>query len=344
MAELTCPGCGKQLTEYTRFCPECGARLPEPQAEPPVTPPPGGLRTVVLPPGDAPAAQAPESGAAPIPPTVRLDVPAQPAPQPVGALPTADPTSVEGPVAPAPPKSRRALWWILGGVGCLSVLLLGACVTIGLLTFLGQRVETISEQAAPTSIPEGGVVLGGGSGEVTLEDDFSDPEVSNLDVSEDETSRSAYEDGAYVLEVKVPETLVWVVVGGPLSDIDAELEAELPAGEDVVAAGLVFHYQDDENFYLFSVTNDGYYTLEVLQNGEWATLINPTPSDEIESDRNRLQVVTEGDRIALYVNGSLLEETVDGTFTSGEVGLAASTFENSAGAVRFNDFAAVGSE
>lgn len=361
MSELTCPSCGKQLVEYTRFCPECGARLPEPQPEAPATPaapPPGGLRTVILPPAEAapPADTPPQQPAAPAPiaPTQRLDVPAQPdqrpadalPPSPVTTLPTAAPYPAGGASAPAAPGSRRTLWWVLGGVGCLSVLLLGACLSIGALTLLGQRVSATAEmvETPPEAVEavEPGQSSAGAA--VLLEDDFSDPGVSNLDVSEDETSRSAYEDGGYTLEVKEPETLVWVLLGGPYSDVGVEVATEVAASSDIAAAGLVFHYQDDDNFYLFSVTNDGYYALEVLQAGEWTVLIDPTLSDEVNENRNTLRVETSGGRIALYVNDALLEETIDDTFTAGEIGLAVSTFENSTGTVRFDDLVVTGSE
>lgn len=346
MSSLICQSCGKQLAEYTRFCPECGARLPEPPAGPPATPPappPGGLRTVILPPAEAPGAAAPSEPAAPaqVPPTMRLDPPAQP----VGAPPAAA-SYPAGEAAPAAPGSRRTLWWVLGGVGCLSVLVLGACLTIGAFTLIGQRVADGVELAATPveSVEEEDPGSSSAGGAVLLEDDFSDPGVSNLDQSEDETSRSAYEDGGYVLQVKEPETLVWVLVGGPYSDIGVEVETEVARDSDIAAAGLVFHYQDDDNFYLFSVTNDGYYALELLQGGEWIVLIDPTLSDEVDADRNTLRVETSGGRIALYVNGALLEETVDDTFTSGEVALAVSTFEGSTGSVRFDDLVITGNE
>ncbi|HMQ30049.1 MAG TPA: zinc-ribbon domain-containing protein [Chloroflexaceae bacterium] len=347
MAELTCPSCGKQLTEYTRFCPECGARLPEPQAP---TPPPGGLRTVVLPPADAPEAPAepPTQPAEPVafPPTVRLDPPA--APQPA-APPLSLPPAAGHPEAGQAQGGggRRSLWWILGGVGCLTVLLVGACVSIGALTIIGRSAVTGVELAATPVAGGGGIVPGDSplaGGGLLLEDDFSDEGTSNLDVFEDATSRSAYESGAYVLEVKAAETVVWSLVGGPYSDISVEVEAEVPADSDMTSAGVVFNYQDGDNFYLFSVSNDGYYVLEMLQGGDWVTLIDPTLSEEVDAARNTLRVETRGGRIALYVNGALLEETTDSTFASGDVGLAVSTFPDSTGTVRFDNLVIARSE
>lgn len=345
MSELRCASCGKLLSEPTRFCPECGARLPDPQTDAPsswpATPPSEGLRTVVLPPQEA--AGAPQAaGSAPIPPTVRLDSPeprpgTMPAP-PLGA-PLPPPSAYDGSAAPAAPQ-RRTLWWVLGGAGCFLLVLAGACLTIGVLTLLGQRAPTPSSLSA-TEAPASGGILPDDSpltgGDVLVEDDFSSARTSDLDVSEDETSRSAYEEGAYIIEVKEPETLVWSLVGGPYEDISIQADADAVPGSDTAAAGLIFHYQDRKNFYLFSVSNDGYYMLEVLQNDEWITLIDQTQSDGVSAGRNTLRVETSGNRIALYVNDTLLEETADDTFTSGDAGLAVSTFADSTGAISFDN-------
>ncbi len=334
MSELTCPGCGQTLAERTRFCPLCGARLPE--ADLPPAPPPGGLRTVVLPPAEAdePPAQPvpagpPPPGAPPaFPPTVRLDAP----PLPVGAtLPPPDPGVAR--------RDRRVLWLALGGVGCMSLLLLVACLSAGVFLFMQQQAPASATSASTPVSDSGGAVADApplGEGRL-LEDDFSDESVSNLDVSEDDLSRSAYEDGAYVIEVKAAETVVWSLVSGPYAGVSVEVEAEVAADSDIAAAGLVFNYQDNANFYLYSVSNDGYYSLELLSDGEWTTLVDPTLSDAVQGARNLLRVEARGERIALYLNGALVEETVDGTFTTGEVGLAVSTFEGSTGTVRFDN-------
>lgn len=285
MSELRCASCGKLLAAYTRFCPECGAQLPEPQ-------------------------------------------------------PDAPPSAYAGSPAPAAPQ-QRTLWWVLGGLGCFMLVLVGACLSIGVLTLLGQRVSSISTSLSATEAPASGGILPDNSplmgGDVLVEDDFSSARTSDLNVSEDETSRSAYEDGAYHIEVKEPETLVWSLVGGPYTNFSIQADTEAVPGSDLAAAGLIFHYQDRENFYLFSVSNDGYYMLEILQDDVWSTLIDQTQVEAISAGRNTLRVETADDRIVLYVNGTLLEKTADNTFTSGDAGLAVSTFEDSTGAISFDN-------
>jgi hypothetical protein len=336
MASIICPTCKHELNEYTRFCPECGARLPDPEPQAPgaaatvVLPPATAAPTVVLPPGHE---QAPPSAA----PTARLDAP-PPAQQPAYGPPPAGapyPTDQGGKSA-----GRRTLMWALvGGAGCLSLILVGVCA-LGVLTLLGQRVETVfpttvaATPAAGGIVPEDAPLVGG---DVLFEDDFDDPDASALGADEDPSSRYAFEDGAYVVAVKEPETIVWARVDGTYRDARVSVDAEVPPGADVASAGVIFHYQDPDNFYLFSVTNDGYYMLELLENNDWIVLIDSTQSDAIDATRNRLRVEMNGDRISLYVNDQLLETTSDGTFGDGEVALAVTSLADSTAEVRFDN-------
>ncbi|GAB4430779.1 MAG: hypothetical protein OHK0015_16350 [Chloroflexi bacterium OHK40] len=333
MSAVTCPNCQSELPSATRFCPQCGQRMPEPPAPQPaptvVLPPaPQPAPTVVLPP--AAPSQAPAPQAPPLPSTEQRP-------------PAETPTVIAGPPADAPAGGGgKRLWWILGVGGCLSLILVAACA-LTLVMALARMAPATSATALPAATPEGGV---GGSvpgdaplteGDLLLRDDFDDPVASGLGEEEDESLRYAYEDGAYVIEVKEPETIVWARVEGSYTDIAIEVDAETPPGAEIAAAGVIFHYQDADNFYLFSVSNDRFYTLEILLDNEWTTLVDWTESDLINEDRNRLRIETRGDQIALFVNGELLETTVDGTFTEGEVGLAVSSFDQGGGLVRFDN-------
>jgi predicted amidophosphoribosyltransferase len=67
MADRYCSNCGHELSDDTRFCPECGrpvhetAHVPTPEADIPVPPPPGQQQA-----GDA--APPPQQTAGPIDP------------------------------------------------------------------------------------------------------------------------------------------------------------------------------------------------------------------------------------------------------------------------------------
>jgi hypothetical protein len=234
------------------------------------------------------------------------------------------------------------VWGVLAGIGCLGILMLVGCA--GLLTItlrsnlvaapdLPTHLSVITvEPPTATPIPASETASG-----VLLYDDFSNPQQSTLTEDEDETSRSAFAQGSYVIEVKESNTLAWSLTNGSYQDIAIEADSAAVSVPTVAAAGLIFHYQDSRNFYLFSVSSDGYYALEVLKNDSWQTLIDWTQSDVINATHNTLRVETKGSRITLKANGELLEATQDDALSGGDAGLAVSSFEASKVAIRFDN-------
>ncbi|NNJ12251.1 zinc-ribbon domain-containing protein [Chloroflexales bacterium ZM16-3] len=291
---------------YSQFCPNCGASLGEARRFCPEC-----------------GASLAES-AAPAAATIRMDAPPPP------------------PAAPAP-RNSHLLWIILGGLGCLGAIMLLACVGLLLIT-LGSSIASapdlptaapVATIAPPPTIPPAPTATGA-SGVIVYED-FSDPRESALTAEEDDISRSAFEDGAYIIEVKDSDTLAWSITDRSYGDIAIEAESTVAAGTEAVAAGLIFHYQDNQNFYLFSVSSDGYYALELLKGDEWITLIDWTESDAINARHNTLRVETKGDRITLKVNGERLEATQDDSLSDGDAGLAVSSFDASQVTIRFDN-------
>jgi hypothetical protein len=244
--------------------------------------------------------------------------------------------------APARRGERGLLWITLGGIGCLGALMLIACAGLLLFSFRGgllaaPRSPTSSPAItaapsatalAPSPVSDSGVLLF---------DDFSDAPRSTLTEEEDDTSRSSFDAGMFVIEVKKAETLTWALADGLYDDVVIQADSTIAAGSKAVAAGLIFHYQDNRNFYLFSVSSDGYYALEVLQNNEWQTLIDWTPSESISATHNTLRVEIKGGKIAMLVNGDLLEATQDTTLSGGGAGLAVSSFDAGQVTTRFDN-------
>ncbi|WP_129632298.1 DUF7577 domain-containing protein [Candidatus Oscillochloris fontis] len=243
--------------------------------------------------------------------------------------------------AALPPRGGRPPWLILLGMSSLALVgLLLACA--GLL-ILGLRSNLASNLILGTAIPPTVMVLptqpapSNPSHTVFVYDDFTDPALSVLSAEEDTTSRTAFVEGSYVFEVKERETLAWAITEDAYDDLVVEVASETPPDSQVVAAGLIFHYQDARNFYLFSVANDGYYALELLKDDTWQTLIDWTQSEMIHPRYNTLRVETKAERITLKVNGSLLEMTEDNALAGGTTGVAVSSFEHGPVMIRFDN-------
>lgn len=293
-----CPNCGAPIREAPRFCPECGAALAV----------------------DAAAT-----------PTARLEPLAQPA---------------------SPARDRRLLWAILAGIAGVGLLMLLACGGLLLLTLRGSLATlapppAVADEPAtagggivslPTAPPDSSAPTPASTGGLLLYEDFSDPRESALTAEGDQISRSDFADGGYTIAITDTEMIAWSLTNRTYSDMTIEADATFTPGSDaLVAAGLIFNYQDDQNFYLFSVSNDGYYALELLSGDEWQTLIDWTESDLIGPAHNALRVEVKGGRITLRVNGDLLEATDDSSLRAGDAGLAVSSFDTGHVQVHFDN-------
>jgi hypothetical protein len=186
----------------------------------------------------------------------------------------------------------------------------------------------VTESTSSSSLP---------SGKILMFDNFEDAIASGLGESEDEDIRYAYENGAYVIEVKKPEQIAWARVNGEYNDVRVDLDTHVPIESGTMAPGLIFHYQDANNFFLYSISNDGYYTLEVYKDGKWEVLIDWTKSEAINSGSNRMRIDTQGNKVILYVNDKLLTETRESTFYGGGIGMAVTSLRDSKGIVLFEN-------
>ncbi|MCA9914554.1 MAG: hypothetical protein KC496_14480, partial [Anaerolineae bacterium] len=86
--------------------------------------------------------------------------------------------------------------------------------------------------------------------------------------------------------------------------------------------------------YHFYVSADGYYAIAISVDGSVETLVEFERSGAINlgQETNHITVVCVDSYLALYINGELVEEYTDSTYSSGVVGLTTVQFED-AGAV-----------
>lgn len=171
-------------------------------------------------------------------------------------------------------------------------------------------------------------------GDIILQDDFSNPQSgwdrhTGLDLTTD------YVDGAYLVAVEPANVDAWGLAGLDLNDAQIEAEARRAAGPLDNAFGVICRYTlsgDQDNFYFFLVSSDGYFGAGKVVKDEY-TFLNPAgdfePLDAVQTGPdavNRLQAVCRGDTMTLTVNGVAAAEFKDDALRHGDVGLIAGTF------------------
>ncbi|MFQ5613728.1 MAG: trypsin-like peptidase domain-containing protein [Anaerolineae bacterium] len=181
-------------------------------------------------------------------------------------------------------------------------------------------------QRPPTPEPERPQVeVPANAGQVLFFDDFSDPASGWSTFSDDEVS-SRYEEGRLVIDVDVQETAAWAILDQEFEEVDFEVETVKLGGPDDNAFGLMLHYQDADNFYVFEISSDGFYKASVLENDELRTLIEWTKTYLVDpGGKNTLAVEAQPGQFTIFINGVQVDQVSDDTFSRGRVGLAART-------------------
>jgi hypothetical protein len=233
--------------------------------------------------------------------------------------------------SPQAESSPRWKWgWIAGGVALLLVLI--AVVALAIVGLGGKDGQT----AGATAVPFSGQT---GDFSMAYQDDFSDPS-SGWDDAFDRYTTKQYGNNKYYIEVTTSNLVAWGLANRDVSDFRLEVDAAQEAGPSNNGYGVLFRFQDRNNFYRFDISGDGFFLLSKFHNGEWVTLVPWTASSAInvgEAANNRLGVEAIGSRIRIYANEKLLADIKDNTFTHGNFGFFASTFSDPNLTISYDD-------
>ncbi len=146
--------------------------------------------------------------------------------------------------------------------------------------------------------------------------------------------------GVYQIRIETPNTLGWGTSPHTAADFYAEVETYHVGGSINNEFGFVFR-NDGENYYVFGVSNDGYFRLQKWLDGEWQSLLPWAESSAIvtgEGSHNTLALLADGPRLSLLVNGQVLATVTDDSIAGDGLALAVSSFEETGVEIAFEDF------
>ncbi len=151
-------------------------------------------------------------------------------------------------------------------------------------------------------------------GNPTWKESFDKPN-QNFYQDDNENIRFAYESGDLALTTKNPNWTSWSM--SYHKPRNYYLEATFKVGDCSGADryGLVFRAPNYEDGYFYGITCDGRFALKIFsQKGELITWTNHPAINTGSNQVNRVGVLVQNNRYALYANGKLLQETFDDTF------------------------------
>lgn len=173
-----------------------------------------------------------------------------------------------------------------------------------------------------------------------FQDDFSDPG-SGWEEDDYESGSVGYKDGAYSVTSIVDSATMWGVANRSFDNFIIEVDAtQVSAGPDGNNDyGVVCREQGDGNGYYLLVSGDGFYAILRAEDGEYAPLVEWVESSAIRQGNatNHLRVICDGSKLELFVNGQHLATAEDSTYTSGDIALTATTYEEESTEVHFDN-------
>jgi len=167
---------------------------------------------------------------------------------------------------------------------------------------------------------------------------FDDGDGWNL--SSDAVADVSIADGTLQVHVFSPGQLAWASSQSDWQDCHVEVSATQVSGPIDNEYGILMRMEDDQSFYAFSVSGDGYVRAARYVDGLWS-LLGPdwTPSDAVSQGAvtNRLEVIAVGAHFEFRVNDQTVLEVEDTDAKSGPIGLYAGAFSEGDVVVTFDD-------
>lgn len=150
-------------------------------------------------------------------------------------------------------------------------------------------------------------------------------------------TRQITNDGFYRIDSELSDMAVATVFedASDYSDMSLQMRALLETGSSPSSGyGLIFRYQDEDNYNVFAVDGLGRFSIWVRENGLWRELRetqNPwTLNNAVTSisEMNLLSLELADDEIRAFVNGEWVATLTDDTLDAGRIGIYVASPEN----------------
>lgn len=179
-------------------------------------------------------------------------------------------------------------------------------------------------------------------GDVMFEDDFS-TRAYPWTTLHNEKGIMGYDAGGFRFHIDGDGVNYWATPGLNFDDVRVEVDLAPYGGPVQNRMGVLCRYQNDENFYFFVISADGYYAIGKVLEGE-QSLINQQAmrySSAIQQGvaLNHLRAECDGSTLRFYINDAPVALVEDASLAEGDVGLLVGTFEEGGLDVLFDNFA-----
>lgn len=173
----------------------------------------------------------------------------------------------------------------------------------------------------------GGYAAGSGSGKVLFQDDFSN-NYNDWAEQDDGTVYLKVQYGLYYVRDENSMRKTWKSIDiNQYEDFRIEALIQKVDGLNNNSYGIFWGGDDNNNYYLFSVSGDGHFLHAAYSGGSWEYIVNWTKSEAINkyNATNKLAVQKSGNQLQLFINDTYVTQAPFRSFYGDFVGFAAAS-------------------
>lgn len=155
-------------------------------------------------------------------------------------------------------------------------------------------------------------------------------------------------DGVLRISTSQAGKIWWSNPSQNFDDVIITVQARQASGPNNNAYGVICRYQNEQNFYIFLISGDGYYAIGKYQSGS-DQIAYLTENGQYQASEfinqgvatNQIRASCIGNELSLAVNGLPLYTTTDPTFVTGDIGVGVSTLELGTAVVQFDNLSVI---
>ena len=179
------------------------------------------------------------------------------------------------------------------------------------------------------------------SGDILFEDDFSTRD-NQWTTLANENGVMGYDANGFRFFIREGGLNYWATPDLVFSDVRVEVDVLQYAGPVENRIGIICRHRDDQNFYFFVISADGYYAIGKVKAGEQSLLGQEAMryASVIKTGLaiNHLRAECHSNTLRFYINDAPVALVEDFDFTEGDVGLLAGTFDEGGLDLLFDNF------
>jgi hypothetical protein len=212
-----------------------------------------------------------------------------------------------------------------------------------LVLFASACSATTLPTPTPTSVPNANPTSGTTSGNILYQDNFSDSN-SGWTHRQNANSTMDYVKGGYHINITTSDLMAISIANHYFqSNVSIEVDATKTAGPDDNFIGVICRFQDENNFYFFAISSDGYAGIAMYKDSTMSILSGSSFESSSAVNQgaatNHIRADCNGNTLTLYVNGPQVYSITDSTFGSGRnAGLLARANGTSGVDILFSNF------